>query len=166
MVGTVTKHLVVDHSLEVATLLVTNKAYTLLPECLLTKKGSEYRISVYMEKILKIFLQGTSAGIQSLVRVGHGVHEGIGTALEQGHEWVSHRIALASCQHTVFQDMGDTAIIVGKRPENIAEETLPIRIDKLKDLHIGLDMPEQVSGSLILIKLGNLHQLEARELIP
>jgi hypothetical protein len=62
--------------------------------------------------------------------------------------------------------MGNTAIIVGKRPEDIAEETLPIGIDKLKDLHIGLDMSEQVSGSLILIKLGNLHQLEARELIP
>src|SRR5690554_5958302 len=137
MVGTITQHLVVDHSLEVATLLVTNKAYTFLPESFFTKQWSKNSISIYMEKVLKILLQGTCPRIQSLVRVGHGVHEGIGTALEQGHEWVSHRIALASCQHTVFQDMGDTAIIVGKRPENIAEETLPIRIDKLKDLHIG-----------------------------
>ncbi|MPM44542.1 hypothetical protein SDC9_91220 [bioreactor metagenome] len=165
VVGTIAEHLVVDNTLKVTGLPITDESHSFLPESLLPKQGSKDRIGVDMEEVVKILFQGTCSRIERLVRVGHRVHERVGAPLEQGHEGVAHRIALGPSQHTVFENVGDAAVVAGECAEDVAEEQLSVIIDQLEDFEVGFNMLEEIPGSLVLLQMGNFHQLESGNLI-
>ena len=108
-------HLIVDHAVQsqVAVLAVHLVMPALLAEnfFFIIDIRVKYRVHVDMNQILKIFIIAAGNGVHRLIRICHGVQEGIQGALRQLHKGILYRELPGTAQYGMLQDMGHARII-------------------------------------------------------
>ena len=72
----------------------------------------EYCIHINMHQVLEILVIAACHRITGLVRVGHGIQEGIQRALYQLHKWILQRKLAGAAQNTMFQNMWNTSAVL------------------------------------------------------
>ncbi len=120
--------------------------------------GVQHRIHVHIHEILEILLIGGGDGIYRLVRIGHGIQEGIERALHQLHKGILQREPLRAAEHGMLRDMCHTGGIRRRCPEGNAENPVRVRILHGQHPSAGFPMPVQNRiGSQLLDSSAVLH---------
>ena len=77
----------------------------------------EYRIQIYMHQILEIPVITACYRVAGLIRIGHGIEEGIERSFYQFHKRILKRKFPGAAQYTVFQDVGNTGAVLWRCTE-------------------------------------------------
>ena len=77
----------------------------------------EYRIQIYMHQILEIPVITACYRVAGLIRIGHGIKEGIKRTFYQLHKRILKRKFPGAAQYTVFQDVGNTGAVLWRCTE-------------------------------------------------
>ena len=77
----------------------------------------EYRIQIYMHQILEIPVITACYRVAGLIRIGHGIKEGIKRTFYQLHKRILKRKFPGAAQYAVFQDVGNTGAVLWRCTE-------------------------------------------------
>ena len=138
----------------------------LLPEHIgaFHRRGMQHRVQVDLHQVAEILPVPAAHGVDGLVRVGHGIEEGLQGAFQQLHKGLLDGIAVAARQHGVLQDMkhaggvgGDGAQAHGKghifvlplKPHQL-RAALPMLHLPERPLHL-LDLSAAQQGKMIIL---------------
>ena len=72
----------------------------------------EHRIHVYVHQIRKVPVVAGSHGIDGLVRIGHGIQEGVEGSLGKLHERILQGKTFGAAENGVLQNMGHSRIVL------------------------------------------------------
>ena len=91
----------------------------------------EYRIQIYMHQILEIPVITACYRVAGLIRIGHGIKEGIKRTFYQFHKRILQRKFPGAAQYAVFQDVGNTGAVLWRCTEcNIKNFILIVVLDE------------------------------------
>ena len=112
----------------------------LLPEDLLlpVQVRVEHRVQIDVHQVPEVRLIAARHRIDGLVRVGHGVQEGVERALHQLHKRIFGGILLRPAEDRVLHDVGHTGGIPRRGPESDGKHLVRIIAEKQKDPGTGL----------------------------
>ena len=112
----------------------------------------EDRIQIDIHQIVKILQIGAGNRIDRLVRVGHGVEEGLERPLEQLDKRLFERILLRPTQHGMFHNVRNPRRVGRGGAEGNAEDLILIVICHRQQFGARLDMAIDAGDRL---QLGN-----------
>ena len=95
----------------------------------------EYRIQIYMHQILEIPVITACYRVAGLIRIGHGIKEGIKRTFYQLHKRILKRKFPGAAQYAVFQYMGNTCAVFRRCTECNVKNLILITI--LDEHHSG-----------------------------
>ena len=87
----------------------------------------QYRVHVDPQEIDKILAVPAGYRVDSSVREGHGVEEGVHGAFHQLHKGLLHRVAFGAAQDGVLQDMEHACVVPGLGLEGDGEGLVFLR---------------------------------------
>ena len=98
-----------------------------------------------MHQVLEILVIAACHRITGLVRVGHGIQEGIQRALYQLHKWILQRKLAGAAQNTMFQNMWNTSAVLRRGTKGNGKYLILIIISQYKNSCTGLSVSEKIS---------------------
>ena len=132
----------------------------LLHEDLLPQQGEEHRVAVDQHQVVEVLLHLGAARVDGLVRVGHGVEEGVQAGLQHQDEGVLQREAARAGQHGVLQDVRLAGVVPRRGAEVEGEEVLLLPVAQVQDLAPRGPVPQVHRGGLVLGELALRQDLE------
>src|SRR5262249_10472800 len=97
----------------------------------------EHGVEVDVDQVVEILQVLARDRIAGLVRICHGVEEGIERALHQLHKRVLDRVLARPAQHGMLQDVGDAGRVARQGPEGDAEYLILVIIDEREQFGAG-----------------------------
>ncbi len=73
----------------------------------------EHRVQIDPHQVVQVPLIPAGDGVDRLVRVGHGVEEGVQGAFHQFHKGLPHGVVGGTAEHRVLQDVEDAGVVPG-----------------------------------------------------
>jgi hypothetical protein len=139
-------HLVVDHALDGKLRIPGGQVQVpaFLLEDLRGDAGEEDSVQVHVHQVAEVLQVLAGHGVAGLVRVGHGVQEGLQGPLEQVHEGLLDRVLARAAQHGVFKDVRHARGIGRRRADRDAENLVLIVVLDREDARSRLVMDVQV----------------------
>ena len=108
----------------------------------------EHGIHVDVHQILKILVVAACHRINGLVRIGHGIQEGIQGAFHQFHEGILRREILRAAQDRMLHDMRDSRAVARRCPETDRKYLVVVVLLYQKNPCLALLVPEQIAFCL------------------
>ena len=108
----------------------------------------EHGIHVDVHQILKILVVAACHRINGLVRIGHGIQEGIQGAFHQFHEGILRREILRAAQDRMLHDMRDSRAVARRCPETDRKYLVVVVLLYQKNPCLALLVPEQITFCL------------------
>jgi hypothetical protein len=99
-------------------------------------------LAVHAHEVEIVRPVGGAGGIDSLVRVGHRVEEGLEAPLGEDEEGVLERMVGRTAEHRMLQDVGYSRGILRRRGESEGEQVLLVVVPYMEDLGAGGLGPE------------------------
>ena len=164
-------HLVEDHALKVELAVrVRLEAPAFLRQHARRDARVEDRVQVDVDQVVKILQILAGDRISGLVRVGHGVEEGVERAARQLDEGVLDRVLARAAKHGMFEDVRQAAGIRRRRGEGDAEDLVAVLVferDELraaalmaKDARVAVDFGDVLlADALEAVKEGHRNSL-------
>ncbi len=139
-------HLRKDYALEAA----AAEPYSLLHERLAPQKGIEYGVCVYGEDVIEVFFERTCRRVVCPVGPRHRIEEGVDAVTVHIHEGITYRIASASREHGVLENMKDAGVILRRSIYVIGEEAFTVISREEKYLKACSVVSEKVTRAVVI----------------
>ena len=128
--------------------------------------GAEHRVQVDLHQVVEIPIVAAAYGVHRLVRVGHGVQEGLHGALQQIHEGLPDREALGAVEHAVLEDVENAGVVLRQGLEGNGEGLVFVRPVKIQELCLGLLVAQGIEIGVLGGHIFLFHQPEAGAGLP
>ena len=121
--------------------------------------GSKDRIHIHVHKVLEVPVVAACHGIYGLVRIGHGVEEGVQRTLCQLYEGILCGKKLGAAEHRMLHDMGNSGGIRRRRPEAYVKHLVFIIVLKEEDPGAGSFVAQQIAVAVKFFNLSFFYEL-------
>ena len=128
--------------------------------------GAEHRVQVDLHQVVEIPVVAAAYGVHRLVRVGHGVQEGLHGALQQIHEGLPDGEALGAVEHAVLEDVENAGVVLRQGLEGNGEGLVLVRPVKIQELRLGLLVAQGIEIGVLGGHIFLFHQPEAGAGLP
>ena len=150
-------HLIIDHAVDrqgrIHALHLIMPALLAENLLMLVNVRIEYGIQIDLHQVLEILPIAAGHRVNRLVRVGHGIEEGIEGTLDQLHKRILHREFLRPAEHRMLQDMRSPRAVQRRRTEANRKDLILILVGNQADPCPAFLMAQQAALGFDILKI-------------
>ena len=120
--------------------------------------GAEHRVQIDLHQVVEIFVVAAAYRVDRLVRVGHGVQEGLHGALQQIHEGLPDGETPGAVEHAVLQNVEYAGVVLRQGLEGDGEGLVLVCPGEVQKLCLCLFVPHGVEVGVLGGNVFLLHQ--------
>ena len=122
-------------------------------------------VQIHMHQVLEILVIAACHRITGLVRIGHGIQEGIQRALYQLYKWILQRKLAGTAQNAVFQNMRNTGAVLRRGTKGNGKYLILIIILDQNQSGSCFLMANQISGGMDIGQILLFQNLVCRNIL-